>query len=115
MANPQFLPPHVIGGEFSTPIPTPQREVVAIYDDSNRTIYLPDTWKGDTPAEQSILVHEMVHHLQNRGSVKYDCPGAREKPAYLAQRTWLANYGLNLEDEFQVDMFTIVTMWACME
>jgi hypothetical protein len=59
-------------------------------------------------------VHEMVHHLQNVGQLKYDCPAAREKPAYLAQNRWLRQFGLDLENEFQIDMFTIVAMSACM-
>jgi hypothetical protein len=41
------------------------REAGAVYDDRTRTIFLPDTWTGETPADLSVLVHEMVHHLQN--------------------------------------------------
>jgi hypothetical protein len=103
-----------IGGEHSTPLPQVQREVVAVYDDRSRTIYLPSGWTGESPAEQSILVHEMVHHLQNVAGLRYDCGGAREKPAYLAQRKWLENHGLDLEQEFEVDMMTIVALSACM-
>ena len=103
-----------IGGEHSTPLPEVQREIVALYDDASRTIYLPEGWTGASLAEQSVLVHEMVHHLQNRAGLKYECGGAREKPAYLAQHKWLADRGLDMEKEFQVDMFTIVAMSACM-
>ena len=91
-----------------------QRETVAIYNNKTKTIFLPDTWSGSTPAELSVLVHEMVHHLQNSGKLKYDCPAAREKPAYLAQSRWLGQFGLDLENEFEIDMFTIVAMSACM-
>jgi hypothetical protein len=90
------------------------REVVAVYDDSTRTIYLPRGWTGATPSERSVLVHEMVHHLQNLAGLKYACGGAREKPAYLAQRKWLDVHDLDLEKEFDVDMFTIVALSACM-
>lgn len=93
---------------------TYQREVLAVYDDSKRTIFLPDTWMGKTPAEMSILVHEMVHHLQNVGQLKYECPAAREKPAYLAQDRWLTQHGLDLEQEFEIDKFTLVVNSACM-
>jgi hypothetical protein len=37
---------------------------IAVYDDEMKTIYLPENWTGSTPAELSILVHQMVHHLQ---------------------------------------------------
>jgi hypothetical protein len=89
------------------------REVVAIYDDSTRTIYLPLGWTGATARERSVLVHELVHHLQNRAGLKYACGGAREIPAYLAQRQWLDIHDLDLEKEFDVDMFTIVALSAC--
>ena len=91
-----------------------QREVVALYDNKTRTILLPDDWSGTSPADQSVLVHEMVHHLQNLGNLKFDCPQAREKTAYLAQKKWLERLGLSLEKEFDVDMFTVVISSACM-
>ena len=90
------------------------REVVAVYHDATRTIFLPDAWTGTTTAELSVLVHEMVHHLQNLAGLKYECPGAREKPAYLAQDRWLNLQGLDLEKEFQIDKFTLVVSAACM-
>ena len=85
-----------------------------MYDDSSRTIYLPQRWTGATVAEQSVVVHEMVHHLQNVAGLKYECGGAREKLAYLAQAEWLKRHGLDLEKEFEVDMFTVVAMSGCM-
>ena len=91
-----------------------QREVVAIYDDTKRIIYLPLGWTGTTASERSVLVHEMVHHLQNLGDLKYACGGAREKLAYLAQGKWLDVHDLDLEKEFDIDMFTIVMLSACM-
>jgi Zn-dependent membrane protease YugP len=60
-------------------------ELAAVYDDANRTIYLSEGWIGVTFADLSILVHEMVHHLQNVGQLKYSCPHAREAVAFAAQ------------------------------
>src|SRR5438105_9361968 len=45
-------------------VPPGQREVIAAYDPLANTIYLPQGWSGSTTAELSVLVHEMVHHLQ---------------------------------------------------
>jgi hypothetical protein len=111
-----FLPlqSQAIGGEHSTPMPQYQREVVAVYDDATRTVYLPEGWSSDSVADQSVLVHEMVHHLQNLAGLKFACAGEREKPAYLAQDKWLRLHGLELEKEFEVDMFTVVALSACM-
>lgn len=90
-----------------------QRQVVALYDNQSRTILLPDDWAGTSPVDQSVLVHEMVHHLQNLGKLRFECPQAREKLAYQAQDEWLHRFGLSLEKEFDVDMFTVLISSAC--
>ena len=94
-------------------LPSQIPDVVAIYDDEKRTIFLPEGWTGKTPAELSVLVHEMVHHLQNVSGQKFECPAAREKPAYLAQDKWLKQFDQTLEQDFEVDLFTIVVKSAC--
>ena len=90
-----------------------QPEIVAIYDDEDRTIYLPDGWNGRSAAEQSIVIHELVHHLQNLAGVRYGCPEEREGAAYEAQERWLRLFGTNLETEFGVDPFTLLVRTHC--
>ncbi len=65
------------------------------------------------PRDVSVLVHEMVHHLQNVGGQKFDCPEAREKTAYEAQERWLAMFGLSLQDELNIDPFTVLVKGMC--
>jgi hypothetical protein len=86
----------------------------ALYDDATRTIYLPAGWTGETPAELSVLVHEMVHHLQNVAGLRYECAAARERPAHVAQDRWLALFGRSLVDEFALDSMTLLVRTACM-
>ena len=88
-------------------------EIEAAYEDTTRTIYLSDAWTGATPAEMSVLVHEMVHHLQNLAGMKYECPQARECEAYVAQDRWLEQSGRNLLDEFQLDPMTFLLRTRC--
>lgn len=90
------------------------RSIEAFYDDTSRTIYLPQGWVGATPEELSVLVHEMVHHLQNVGGLKYACPQAREKPAYQAQDKWLAQFNRNLTDSFALDPVTVLVRTNCL-
>ena len=90
------------------------RRTVAIYDDATQTIYLPEGWNGASPAEMSVLVHEMVHHIQNRGQLKYECAQEREKLAYAAQGRWLGLFGLTLSGEFELDPFTLLVRTRCM-
>jgi Domain of unknown function (DUF6647) len=103
----------VASSQSSTTEPNPPHPPLALYDSSKTTIYLPEGWSGETPAETSILVHEMVHYLQDVGGVKYACRDAREKPAYLAQDAWLRQFGQDLEATFEIDLFTVLVRSAC--
>jgi hypothetical protein len=93
--------------------PDRRREVVAVYDSKRNTIVLPLGWSGRSPAELSALVHEMVHHLQKSAGLKYECPAQREKLAYEAQEKWLSLFGLTLENEFEIDPFTLKVSTEC--
>ena len=104
----------ILSSQTETGQPSDRREVVSVYDDLTKTIFLPDTWKGETAAELSVLVHEMVHHLQNSAGKKYNCAGAREELAYAAQDKWLNLFGRNLSSEFQIDAFTLNASTACL-
>jgi hypothetical protein len=89
------------------------REVMAVYDDQKDAIILQEGWTGRTPAELSILVHEMVHHLQRAAGMIHECPAARERLAYAAQEKWLGLFGENLESAFEIDEFTLKVSTTC--
>jgi hypothetical protein len=89
------------------------RDTVALYEDNSRTIYLREGWRGATPAETSVLVHEMVHHLQNLAGEKFECAQGREKPAYAAQKKWLEMAGLDFFREFETDPVTLMLRTTC--
>jgi hypothetical protein len=86
---------------------------VAIYHDATRTIYLPESWTGNTPAELSMLVHEIAHHFQNVLGLKHECPQEREKLAYRAQDRWLGLFGHSLADAFDLDPFSLFVKIKC--
>jgi hypothetical protein len=88
-------------------------DTVAIYDDDSSTIYLAEWWSPSSPAQISILVHEMVHHLQKIGLHKFECPPAREKLAYQAQERWLQRFDRSLEADFEIDPFTLMIRTSC--
>jgi hypothetical protein len=89
------------------------RDTVALYEDNSRTIYLREGWTGATAAEISVLVHEMVHHLQNLRGEKFECAQTREKPAYAAQIKWLEAAGLDFFREFETDPITLMLRTVC--
>jgi hypothetical protein len=74
---------------------------------------LQQDWTGETPAEISVLVHEMVHHAQNLGGLEYECPAAREKLAFAVQAQWLSLFGQSLESEFSIDPMTLLVRTSC--
>ena len=88
------------------------RAVVAVYDKD--IIYLSDRWRGGSPADQSVLIHEMVHHLQQRAQLRYGCPQEREKLAYQVQERWLTRFGATLQNEFEIDPMTLFLHSACL-
>jgi hypothetical protein len=60
-----------------------------------------------------VLVHEMVHHMQSLGGIHYECLREREKLAYAAQDKFLQLFGRSLENEFEVNPFTILVRSTC--
>lgn len=94
---------------------TPQdgHEIVAVYDDRARTIYLAEDWSGRTPGEISVLAHEIVHHLQNLAGVVHGCAEEREKLAYRAQDRLLSLFGQTLESAFDIDPMTRLVRTNC--
>lgn len=88
--------------------------IVGLYDALRRTIYLTEGWHGDTPVEVSVLVHEMVHFLEDVGRQTFECPQAQERLAYAAQERWLALSGHSLEKDFEVDAFTLLVRSSCL-
>jgi len=95
-------------------IPPDQRNsVVAVYDDKKREILLPSEWSPATASALSVLVHEMVHHLQYSAQIKFACPQEREATAYKAQEKWLQLFGKSLESEFGIDPFTVLVNSNC--
>jgi hypothetical protein len=88
-------------------------EVVAVYRDDENAIYLGEGWDGRTPADLSVVVHEMVHHLQNAAGTGFACPGEREEVAYRAQEEWLGMFGTSLAAEFEIDAMTLMLRTSC--
>jgi hypothetical protein len=91
-----------------------RRQVISFYNIPSKTIYLLPGWTGRTPAELSMLVHEMVHHLQNVAHTNYNCPQEREAVAYEAQQKWLSLFGRDLLSDFQIDPSTILMNTKCL-
>ena len=88
-------------------------DTLAIYRDDTQTIYLREDWTGKTPGELSILVHEIVHHLQAVGGINFECLQEREELAYKVQERWLGLFGHSLQSDFGLDPFSVFLKSKC--
>jgi hypothetical protein len=55
------------------------------------TIYLPDTFQ--LGRDDYILVHELVHHLQDESGRTFECLASREREAYRIQTKFVQETG----------------------
>ena len=69
--------------------------VESLYSETDHTVYLPDSWRADNLRDRSILLHELVHHLQYLNKVKADCPSEYEWQAIDLQLKWLGEQGVD--------------------
>lgn len=88
-------------------------DILSIYNSREKIIYLGDTWSGATAADLSVLVHELVHHFQDAHQIKFACDAAREAEDFELQEKWLRLFGGSLEEEFQIDPFTLLVRTSC--
>jgi hypothetical protein len=61
----------------------------AFYDPKNEIVYINNKFDINDPFNQSILLHEILHHVQFKNGVKYDCIGELEEEAYTLQKQYL--------------------------
>ena len=76
---------HQLGDRYS---------VGGMYNARDNLIYLPQGFDMENPFSQSVLVHELVHYLQDSRNLRFECAGAIEEQAYRLQGVWLQNQGL---------------------
>ena len=85
-----------------------------LYNPAHRTIYLPDTWKPADLRQESVLLHELVHHVLRSNNVPRACDGDLERRAFDLQVAWLREQGV--ADPYKLigtDAFTIFLLSRC--
>jgi hypothetical protein len=90
--------------------------VEAFYLPATATIYLPKGWRAGDLRDDSVLVHELVHHLQAANKVRIGCPAALERQAYALQLDWLREQGIADPYDFaSLDILTVIIAGSCPE
>lgn len=61
-----------------------------LYDSESDTIILPDTWDRRKPWDLAVLLHEMVHYLQDQNGIEFVCMANMEREAWPLQQKYLS-------------------------
>ena len=92
-------------------------KVLALYNPSSRVLLLQEGRDYTTPASISIIVHELVHHIQTANGLTYSCLGKLERAAYDTQIKWLEAHGFDayelLEKDLKLDRMAIFFITVC--
>ncbi len=70
-------------------------ELQALYNRTERAVYLPRAWLPDDLRQKSALLHELVHHVQRSNHMDLPCVAAYERQAYDLQIKWLREQGVD--------------------
>ena len=109
----RFLPSHQMSALHSNAA-AGEHTILGTYDPRTKTIILREHWDSRNPADVSVLVHELVHYLQDTAALRYECAGDREALAYDAQQRWLKLFGKDLQSAFGLDAFTLRLRTMCL-
>ena len=60
-----------------------------LYDTESDTIILPDTWDRRKAWDMGVLLHEMVHYLQDQNNYQFSCTSEMERDAWPIQQRYL--------------------------
>ncbi len=71
------------------------RKTRGLYDPDTATVTLVNPWSAESLNDQSVLLHELIHHRQ--AAAHWTCLGAMEHPAYKLQERWLNQFNLALD------------------
>lgn len=67
---------------------------LALYARDQHILFLAEELALDNLLDQSILLHELVHHMQIANTVEFVCREEAERQAYRLQIDWLREHGV---------------------
>ena len=63
---------------------------------------------------QSVLLHELIHHMQYKNKVDFNCLGKYEKEAYYLQDIWLLKQGeKNVMKTLDLNSLYLIMLFSC--
>jgi hypothetical protein len=81
--------------EYWCNAPRKSHNIFGIYNHETKKIHLRNDlhFHHSKTVYNSILLHELVHHMQYDNKSKFQCRGKREEEAYDLQNQWLIEQG----------------------
>ena len=66
-------------------------QLYGFYNLEKDVIVLPDSWDRHKPWHLSVLLHELVHYVQDTNGIQYQCSAEMEQESWPLQKQYLAN------------------------
>lgn len=84
--------------------------ILGAYINGTGLLILNEEVNLDEPFGESILLHEIVHYLQDTAEVgRYTCHGDKEREAYWVQEEWMAEkHDVDIYEEHLNGLFTVM-------
>ena len=103
-----FLPQEEMNSMYYKDNEHEQKSLHGMYDQENDIIYLPDDWDRREAWDMGVLVHEMVHYLQDMNEMKFACSAEMEKMAWPIQQFYLKKRH-NFDWDYDKLWFTMIS------
>ena len=90
-----MLPPQELNEQYAATMLNKTshiEELWAYYNTKTQTIYLRADFRQYDPWDKSILLHELLHHVQYHNRMKYKCINQMEEEAWPLQKKYLKDF-----------------------
>ena len=88
----RFLPQVELDAQYTKESSPPGNELFAFYDLKSDIIYLRDSWNIHSPWSKSVLLHELIHYVQDKNNIAFECTAEMEQQAWPLQKKYLRIY-----------------------
>ena len=88
-----FLPQDQLESKYNADEGTDaSNDLYGFYDIKNDVIYLRDSWNIHDPFDKSVLLHELIHYIQDKNNAKFNCIQEMEAESWPLQEKYLLQY-----------------------
>ena len=88
---------------------------IGLYDHDRKVIHLnPIIRTYDKPVRDSVIIHELVHHMQFSANIPYQCFGQLEETAYDIQNKYIKKEGKkDIFTELNISPLYLFIIFSC--